>query len=62
LIPEFSFSRSHLVIVDPLLSRLATGRGAILGRLLVPLTDALRELDDLVAFRGAVESVGMHWA
>jgi hypothetical protein len=28
----------------------------------VSLTDAFRELDDLAAFRGAVVSVGMHWA
>jgi hypothetical protein len=31
LIPEFSFSRDHFVIVDPLLTRPVMGRGAVLG-------------------------------
>jgi hypothetical protein len=35
--------------VDPLLVRLATRWGAILGSLLALLADALRELDDLAA-------------
>jgi hypothetical protein len=38
------------------------GRRAILGRLLASLIDAFCELDDLAAFRGTVESVGMHGA
>jgi hypothetical protein len=62
LIPEFSLSRDHFVIVNPLLTRPATGRGAVLGRLLASLADAFRELDDLTAFQGAVASIGMHWA
>jgi hypothetical protein len=36
--------------------------GTVVGRLLAPLTDVFHELDDLTAFRGAVASVGMHWA
>jgi hypothetical protein len=39
-----------------------TGRGVAPGWLLAPPTDALREPDDLAAFRGAVVSVGMHGA
>jgi hypothetical protein len=62
LIPKFSFSRGHFVIVDPLLTRPTTRQGDVLGRLLALLTDAFHELDDLAAFRGAVASVGMHWA
>jgi hypothetical protein len=38
------------------------GRGVILGRLHALLTDAFREFDNLVTFRGAVVSVGMHGA
>jgi hypothetical protein len=37
-------------------------RGAILGGLLVPLADALRELDDLATLCGAVETVGVYRA
>jgi hypothetical protein len=62
LIPEVSFSRGHITVVDPLLARPATRWGAILGSLLAPLTDALRELDDLAALRGAVATVGVHRA
>jgi hypothetical protein len=36
--------------------------GAILGSLLAPLADALRELDDLAALRGVVATVGVHRA
>jgi hypothetical protein len=49
LIPEFSFPRGHLTVVDPLLARSATRWGAFLGGLLAPLADALHELDDLAA-------------
>ena len=59
LIPEVPFSRGHITIVDPLLDRPAMRWGAVLGRLLAPLADALRELEDLSAFRGAVATVGM---
>jgi hypothetical protein len=38
------------------------GWGAILGGLLAPLADALRELDYLAALRGAVATVGVHRA
>jgi hypothetical protein len=59
LIPEVSFSRGRITLVDLLLARSATRRCAILGGLLAPLGDALRELDDLSALRGAVAAVGM---
>jgi hypothetical protein len=62
LILEVLLSRDHVIVVDPLLARSATGWGAILGRLLAPLADALRELDDLTALRGAVATVGVHMA
>jgi hypothetical protein len=62
LIPEVPFPRGHIAVVDPLLARSATRRGAILGRLLAPLADVLRELDDLTALRGAVATVGVHRA
>jgi hypothetical protein len=50
LIPEFSLSRGHFIVVDPLLTRPAMGRGTVLRRLLASLADAFRELDDLAAF------------
>jgi hypothetical protein len=59
LIPEVPFSRGQVTFVDLLLARSATRRQAILGGLLVPLADALRELEDLSAFRGAVATVRM---
>jgi hypothetical protein len=62
LISEVPFSRGHLAIVDPFLARPATRRGAILGGLLAPLADALRELDDLATFRGVVATVGVYRA
>jgi hypothetical protein len=62
LIPEVPFSRGHITVMDPLLARPATRWGAILGRLLAPLADALRELDDLTTLRGTVATVGVHRA
>jgi hypothetical protein len=62
LIPEVPFSRGHITVVDPLLARPTTRWGAILGCLLASLADALRELDDLAALRGAVATVGVHRA
>ena len=59
LIPEVLFSRGQVAFVDLLLPRPTTRRRAILGGLLAPLTDALCELEDLSAFRGAVMNVGM---
>jgi hypothetical protein len=58
LMPEVPFSRGHITIVDPLLARSSTRRRAVLGSLLAPLADALHELDDLAALRGAVAAVG----
>jgi hypothetical protein len=62
LIFEVPFSRSHIIVVDPLLARPTTRWGAILGSLLAPLADALRELDDTAALRGTVATVGVHRA
>jgi hypothetical protein len=62
LVPEVPFSRGHITVIDPLLTRPATRWGAILGSLLALLTDVLRELDDLTALRGAVATVGVHRA
>jgi hypothetical protein len=59
LIPEVPFSRGRVTFVDLLLARPATRRRAILGGLLALLADALRKLEDLSAFRGAVATVGM---
>jgi hypothetical protein len=59
LIPEVPFSRGHVTFVDLLLARPTTRRRAILGGLLAPLADALHELEDLSAFRGAMATVGM---
>jgi hypothetical protein len=50
LIPEVPFSRGRVTFVDLLLARPATRRQAILGGLLVPLTDVLREIEDLTTF------------
>jgi hypothetical protein len=50
LIPEVPFSCGYVTFVDLLLARLASRRRAILGGLLAPLADALRELQDLLAF------------
>jgi hypothetical protein len=50
LIPEVPFSRGRVTFVDLLLARSATRRRAILRGLLAPLTNSLRELDDLSAF------------
>jgi hypothetical protein len=62
LVPEVPFPRGHITVVDPLLARPATRWGAILGSLLAPLADTLRELDELAALRGAVATVGVHRA
>jgi hypothetical protein len=44
LIPEVPFSRGYVTFVDLLLARPASRRRVILGGLLAPLADALREL------------------
>jgi hypothetical protein len=59
LIPEVPFSHGRVTFVNLLLARSATKRQAILGGLLTPLADALRELDDLSTFRGTMVTVGM---
>jgi hypothetical protein len=60
LIPEVPFSCGHITVVDPLLARPTTRWGAILGSLLAPLADALRELDDLAALYDTVATIGVH--
>jgi hypothetical protein len=50
LIPQVPFSRGQVAFVDLLLAGPATRRRTILGGLLEPLADALRELQDLPAF------------
>jgi hypothetical protein len=60
--PEVPLPRGHITVVGPLLARPATRWGAILGGLLTPLADALCELDDLPALRGAVATIGVHRA
>ena len=62
LIPEVPFSRGHLAVVDPFLARSATRWGAVLGRLLVLLADAFREVDDFATLRGTVATIGVHRA
>jgi hypothetical protein len=62
LIPEVPFSRGHITVVDPLLARTATRRGAILGSLFATLADELRGLDDLATLHGAEATVGVHMA
>jgi hypothetical protein len=59
LVPEAPFSRGYVIFVDLLLATPAPRRRAILGGLLAPLADALRELQDLSAFRGAMVTVGV---
>jgi hypothetical protein len=59
LIPEVSFSRGYFTFVDLLLARPVSRRRAIPGGLLAPLADALRELQNLSAFRGAMATVGV---
>jgi hypothetical protein len=59
LIPEVPFSHSCVIFVDLLLARSVPRRRAILGGLLASLADALRELQDLSAFRGAMATVGV---
>jgi hypothetical protein len=56
------FSRNHLIVVNSFLARSATRWGAVLGRLLAPLTDALGELDDLATFCGAVATIRVYRA
>jgi hypothetical protein len=56
---EVPFSCGCVSFVDLLLARSMTRRRAILGGLLAPLADALHELEDLSALRGAVATVGV---
>jgi hypothetical protein len=49
-------------VIGPFLARSVTGWGAVLRRLLAPLADAFREIDDLATLHDAVTSVGVHRA
>jgi hypothetical protein len=62
LIPKVPFIRGHLAVIDPFLARSAMRWGAILRRLLAPLADVFRDVDDLVTLRGAMATVGVHRA
>jgi hypothetical protein len=62
LIPEVPFARGQVTFVDLLLARLATRWRAIPRGLLAPLVDALRELQDFLALRGAMASVRVNRA
>jgi hypothetical protein len=64
LIPEVPLSRGHLAIVHLFFARSAARWRVVLGELLAPLTDAFREVNDLVTLHGAVVTVGVHraWA
>jgi hypothetical protein len=59
LIPKVTFSHGYVTFVDLLLARPASRRRATLGGLLAPLTEALRELQDLSAFQGAMATTGV---
>jgi hypothetical protein len=61
LIPEIPLSCGHLAIVHLFFARSAARWGAIFGKLLAPLTDAFREVNDLATLHGAVATVGVHW-
>jgi hypothetical protein len=62
LIPEVPFSRGYVTFVDLLLARPTLRWRAIPGGLVAPLADALRELQDLPTFRGAMATVGVNRA
>jgi hypothetical protein len=62
LIPEIPLSRGHLAIVHLFFARSAARWRAVFGRLLAPLTNTLREVNDLATLRGAVATVGVHRA
>jgi hypothetical protein len=59
---EVSFSRGHLTVIGLFFARSATRWRAILGRLLTPLADAFREVNDLATLHSAVATVGVHRA
>jgi hypothetical protein len=59
LILEVPFSRGQVAFVDLLLARPAARRRAILGGLIALLADAFHGLQDLLAFRGAMATVGV---
>jgi hypothetical protein len=60
LIPEIPHSRDHLAIVHFFFARSTARWGAVFGKLLAPLTDAIRKVNDLATLRGAVATVGVH--
>jgi hypothetical protein len=62
LIPEVPLSRGHLAVLHLFFARSTARWRAVFGRLLAPLTDAFRKVDDLATLRGAVATVGVHRA
>jgi hypothetical protein len=62
LIPVIPLSRGHLAIVHLFFARSAVRWRAVFRILLAPLTDTLREVNDLATLRGAVATVGVHMA
>jgi hypothetical protein len=62
LVPEIPLSRDHLAIVHLFFARSAARWRAVFGRLLAPLTDTFREVNDLATFHGVVATVGVHRA
>jgi hypothetical protein len=62
LIPEVPLSCGHLAVVHLFFARSVARWRAIFGRLLAPLTDAFREVNDLAALRSAMATVGVHRA
>jgi hypothetical protein len=64
LIPEVPFSRGHLAVIDLFFATSVMRWGAVLRRLLAPLGDVFREINDLATLRGAVATVGVYrvWA
>jgi hypothetical protein len=62
LVLEVSLSRGYLAVVHLLFARPTARRGAVFGRLLVPLADAFCEVNDLATLRDAVATMRVHRA
>jgi hypothetical protein len=55
-------SHGHLAVVHLFLAGPTARRGAVFGRLLAPLADAFREVNDLATLRDAVATIRVHRA
>jgi hypothetical protein len=62
LIPEVPLNCGHLAVVHLFFARPATRQGAVFGRLLVPLTDAFCEVNDVMTLCSTVATIGVHMA